>query len=387
MAGKGSLPECDFWALRDWCSGLCDLSLIGDLDRFRFSGWGLHMGPAVLAESWSTAVLHDRTPGHVSRGNTDHFQISAYFRGGCHVEHRRGSATAEAGDIAIHDMTQPGRTRVVDAADGGSSHMVMMAVPRALLAPLLRHPDGAHSTIIRGGTGYGRLLIEQFRSLQHQAGHLSMAESEIAVRSMASLVAGAIGQTPGATEPPARLTRHTMSRAIKRHIADHLESSDLSAETLCHKFGLSRAALYRLFEPDGGLAHFVQQHRLHRAFAMLTSSAYRHWRIADIGDRCGYSSDATFIRAFRELFRTTPGEVRALAERGGWPVRRAGGVGPDYSWRSVMQWMEELAYGAGGPYDTQAAHRDLRPALRKPGIGPVRIGPGESSGQERVDAR
>jgi len=45
---------------------------------------------------------------------------------------------------------------------------------------------------------------------------------------------------------------------------------------------LSRAALYRLFEPDGGLAHFVQQHRLHRAFAMLTSSAYRHWRIIDI---------------------------------------------------------------------------------------------------------
>ena len=95
------MPDCDFWALRDWCSGLCDLSLVGDLDRFRFSGRGLHLGPAVLAESRSTAVLHDRTPGHVSRGNIDHFQVSVYSRGGCHVEHRRGSATAEAEVISV----------------------------------------------------------------------------------------------------------------------------------------------------------------------------------------------------------------------------------------------------------------------------------------------
>jgi len=312
------------------------------------------MGPALLAEAQSTAVLYDRTPIHLSRGNIDHFQISIYFRGGCHTGHRRGSATVEAGDIVIHDLAQPGWTRVIDADDGGPSHMLMIVVPRALLAPLLPNPDGVHASVIRGNSGYGRLVSEQFQSLQHQAGHLTMAESEIAVRSMTSLVAGAAGRAADAGEPRARITRHTMLRAIKRHIAEHLDSSDLSAETLCRQFGLSRAALYRLFEPERGLAHFVQQHRLHRAFAMLTSATYRHWRIADIGRRCSYGSDATFIRAFRELFRTTPGEVRALAERGGWPVRREGGAGLDHSWQSVLQWMEELAYGAGGPYEKPA---------------------------------
>src|SRR5882757_962032 len=108
FVGQDPAPGCDFWALRDWCSGLGDMSLVGDPDRFLFSGWGLHMGPAILAECWSTTVLHDRSPIHVSRGNIDHFQISIYFRGGCHIEHRRGSATADAGDIAILDMAQPG---------------------------------------------------------------------------------------------------------------------------------------------------------------------------------------------------------------------------------------------------------------------------------------
>lgn len=374
LAGQDSLPSCDFGTLRDWCAGVWDVSLADDPDRFRFSGGGLHMGPAVLAEARSTAVQYDRTPAHLSRGTIDHLQISLYLRGGCRIEHRGASATASAGDIVCHDLAQPGRTRVVGAADGDSSHMLAMVVPRALLAPLLGHADGAHAAIIRGGTGYGRLLTEQFRTLQRQAGTMTMADSEIAVRSMAALFAGAIGGAAVAEAPPARLTRHTMSRAIRRHIADHLDAPDLTAEALCRRFGVSRAALYRLFEPDGGLVRFVQQQRLHRAFVMLTSSAYRHWRISDIGGRCGYSSDATFIRAFQKLFGTTPGEVRASAERGGWPVRHAGGAGPDHSWRAVMRWLDDLAYGAEGPRE-ETAEREPRPVQPEPVIGalPIRL--------------
>lgn len=374
VAGQDSLPSCDFETLRDWCAEVWDVSLVDDPGRFRFGGWGLHMGPAVLAEARSTAVHHDRTLVHLSRGTIDHLQISLYLRGGCRIEHRGGSATAAAGDIVCHDLAQPGRTRVIEAEGGEPSHMLAMIVPRALLAPLLGHADGAHAAVIRGGTGYGRLLAEQFRTLQRQAGTMTMAESEVAVRSMAALFAGAIGPAAAIEAPPVRLTRHTMSRAIRRHIADHLDAPDLAAEALCRRFGVSRAALYRLFEPDGGLARFVQQQRLHRAFVMLTSSAYRHWRISDIGGRCGYGSDATFIRAFQKLFGTTPGEVRASAERGEWPVRHAGGAGPDHSWRAVMRWLDDLAYGAEGPRD-ETADREPGPAQREPVIGapPIRL--------------
>jgi len=60
-----------------------------------------------------------------------------------------------------------------------------------------------------------------------------------------------------------------------------------------------RATLARLFEAEGALTHYVQKRRSHRAFVMLDSAAYRHWRIIDIALECNFSSDATFTRAFR----------------------------------------------------------------------------------------
>lgn len=383
LGAQDALPGCDFQALRDWCAGVWDVSLVDDPGRFRFSGLGLHMGLALLTEARSTAVQYDRTPAHVAGGAIDHLLITLYLEGGCRIEHRDGSVTAATGDIVCHDLAQPGRTRVIETEHGALAHMLTVVVPRALLAPLLGRADGAHASIIHGGTGYGRLLTERFRTLQRQAGTMTMADSEIAVRSMAALFAGAIGPTPVAEAVPVRLTRHTMLPAIKRHIADHLDDPDLTAGTLCRRFGVSRAALYRLFEPDGGLARFVQQRRLHRAFAMLTSSAYRHWRVSDIGGRCGYSSDATFIRAFQKLFETTPGEVRAVAERGGWPARHSGGAGPDHSWRAVMGWLGDLAYGAEGPQDL-AAYRKPRPVRPEADIAaaPIRLPASPRAGEE-----
>jgi AraC-like DNA-binding protein len=92
---------------------------------------------------------------------------------------------------------------------------------------------------------------------------------------------------------------------------------------VCRDFGLSRAALYRLFEPDGGLAGYIRERRLHRAFSMLVSPARRHWNMIDFAFECKFGSDATFIRAFRRHFGMTPGEVRSQAE-----LVRAGRVAP-----------------------------------------------------------
>jgi AraC-like DNA-binding protein len=64
--------------------------------------------------------------------------------------------------------------------------------------------------------------------------------------------------------------------------------------------------------------------------------------LIDIAVECRFSSDATFIRAFRRQFGITPGDVRELADRkvsGAPPGRTAPLAEPD---AESARWLKEL---------------------------------------------
>jgi len=110
-----------------------------------------------------------------------------------------------------------------------------------------------------------------------------------------------------------RLAMHCAAVAsIKRYVESHLDSPALCVAAICAHSGWSRATTYRLFEPEGGLVHYVQQRRLERAFAELISGERRR-RILDIALESHFASEATFNRAFRRTFGLPPGAARARA--------------------------------------------------------------------------
>jgi len=103
---------------------------------------------------------------------------------------------------------------------------------------------------------------------------------------------------------------------IARFIESQLDWPDLSPETICARSVWSRATLYRLFEPHGGLSRYIRQLRLQRAYAELSQGG-RHRRILDIALDSQFASEATFSRAFRRTFGMPPSEARTLALRPG----------------------------------------------------------------------
>jgi AraC-like DNA-binding protein len=105
------------------------------------------------------------------------------------------------------------------------------------------------------------------------------------------------------TEPVANRVRH--------YIANNLHQP-LTVAEICKHFGLSRSLLYRMFARHGGVASFVRNQKLSRAFTMLMSPNHRHRRVAEIGFDAGYQNDATFSRAFRDAFGVSPSDVRAV---------------------------------------------------------------------------
>lgn len=101
-------------------------------------------------------------------------------------------------------------------------------------------------------------------------------------------------------------------RRIRRFIDANLDDPFLGPEALCRQFGLSRASLYRLFAPLGGVREHIQGRRLRRAFDALTDPSLGHLSLSQVVESHGFAAWSSFSRAFKARFGLTPGEAREI---------------------------------------------------------------------------
>lgn len=297
-------------AMRAMTADICNVAPLGAPDEFQVSSVTTATGNGLLVESVSTTLAYDRTPAHIARGGIDHFQITLCLEGGMHFVSGRREATLGRGDVCLIDMAQPNRTILSGGGDGGATRLVSIIVPRTVMASRLAHPDSATASLLPGGGRAAQLLGSQLSALRDDP----PSESRAAVEAMADIVAGAVGSAAEVDGAVDRADRHLVLVMIKRHIEANLETEPLTAEDLCRRFRISRAGLYRLFEPEGGLGRYVQEQRLNLALRRLAAPASRTGRLIDLALDLRFSGDSTFVRAFRRRFGLTPGEVRGLAE-------------------------------------------------------------------------
>lgn len=103
--------------------------------------------------------------------------------------------------------------------------------------------------------------------------------------------------------------------AIASHVREHIGREDLGAASICKKFGLSRATLYRDFAAFGGFERFVTNCRLDRAFQQLEESGPRRGAVREASEAWGFFDPQQFNRAFRTRYGLAPSEVTAAAQR------------------------------------------------------------------------
>lgn len=299
---------------------ICDVIPLTAEDDFHVTTATIMTGNALLVDSRTTDLEYDRTPAHVARGAMDHFQITLCVEGEMQFSSGRRDVTLRPGDITLIDMAQPNRT--VLRGGGDRTRLMAIVLQRAMLAPRLAHPDAATATLLPSDHPHARLLASHYAALG-QSPEPEAGCAEATIEAIADIVAAAAGGTADITAGVERAERHLYLTMIKRHIADNIETDSLTVEAICHRFQISRATLYRLFEADGGLAHYVREQRLNLAFRRLISPAERGDRLIDLAVGMRFSSDSTFIRAFRRKFGLTPGDLRELADT--W-LRETGAV-------------------------------------------------------------
>lgn len=310
-----------FEAWRSSISVIFDVAPVGcePPEDFQASVTASHLGALLVGDLHFGRQQFSRSAPRVARDGVDHYLVQWYRSGGFVGQHDDGVDMAvHAGDITVFDL---GRTQRTYAQP---SHVLSLVVPREIAAESFGGRDAdLHGTVLRQGTALGGLLSDYLRSLHHRLPDVTLAEAPAVVQATTQMLAACLRPSRHAlAQARAEVQGVTLER-IQRHIAQNL-AAPLSPDALCQHFGISRSLLYRLFEPLGGVAHYVQQRRLLRAFHALASPANRRLRVAEVASRSGFASEAHFSRTFRAAFGLTPRDVRAMAGRA---LAKAAGTG------------------------------------------------------------
>jgi AraC-like DNA-binding protein len=281
-----------------------------------------------------------RAPRKIRRDALDHYVVEVYRGGGCTGEIGGGAFDLSPGGVGIMDLGQPLAVR------SALSDSVALNIPRALLD---RHvPDAArlHGTVLRGGLGdlLGDYILSLYRHLPRLSANEAARVSQATVSMIAACLAPSADNLARARGP----VDSVLLERAKRFISRNLASPDLSVGRICAVLRVSRSHLYRAFEPQGGVAGYIQGRRLANVRAALLDSADGR-RISALAYDHGFTSAAHFSRAFRQRFGLTPSDARQRArERTG---ERAGAMhaaaGVASSGGAIGNWLRNLAPADG----------------------------------------
>lgn len=299
------------------------------LDRYRLHQY--HLGQFLLIDASFAGQEFHRDPAWMARhDDTDHLGLQLFVEGENHVQNGRQEFCVQPGNIFAVNLS-----REVHAASTGADTLTLI-LPRDLLRSELPQLLDSSGAIFENDSTSARVFSDHLRSLRRHVDNATIDE-------VPAITQGTIGLLDA-------LTRHndigtTQARsatltALCRHIDRHLADPELGPDNLCSAFRCSRATLYRLFKPLGGVHEHIQRRRLLACFKAITATGQAHRRIFDIAMDYGFVSPSHFSSLFRAHFGMTPRDARDGAIAG--PVSPAPTPGDGDPATSMWQWAKTL---------------------------------------------
>ncbi|HEV7256225.1 MAG TPA: helix-turn-helix domain-containing protein [Bosea sp. (in: a-proteobacteria)] len=178
------------------------------------------------------------------------------------------------------------------------------------LAPVL---DAAQAQAL--DTPLGRLLGDYIGLLERSFVDLEPADMPRLTNAVRAMVLACTGPSSDRLDVATSQINLTRREKVRQFIDRNLREPELDAALLCREIGMSRTQLYRLVHDDGGVARYIRQRRLLRAYADL-SDASNSASINAIADALCFEDASSFSRAFKQEFGLNPRDVRAAAVAG-----------------------------------------------------------------------
>lgn len=254
----------------------------------------------ILFDRRIRGLRHERSVEQAAANGFTHYVLNLNLRGVVEVDLGDGFETIAEGEAVLLDVGMPMRLRMIDV------HLLTVSIARNLVTAAAG--EAAHGLRIRPErTATLRSLLPD-QSVNGRA-DLVREGPRLLVPMLAML---APRGRRGVIED--RLHRKRIQRAvIRNYIETQLASRDLGPDRIASACAISRATLYRLTEPDGGVASFVRKVRLEQLERLLANGSRE--RLAELAQRLGFADECHMSRQFRTVTGVSPGRYRTASLR------------------------------------------------------------------------
>jgi AraC-like DNA-binding protein len=337
LSTRGIAPQHQFSAWRDLCVPYLDM------DRpsapveagFEARATALPFGTSMYYHALVPPYDYSRTQARIRRDSLDHWIVAVCLRGAQRQRSGEFDITFQPGVPYVLTMARPFEARREgDEMEWASLFVARDAVPELepLLSAALYQPlDGPAGRLLAG-------FLQMLHGVAHGLRPRDFAHLETAT---GALLAAALEGRRDAVEAARPQIEHLQLARIKRLIRANLGSATLGPTRLCAMGGVSRSSLYRLFEPLGGVARFIQRERLKCAYRLLTDPSDRRG-VAQMAEAVGFFEPSSFSRAFRAHFGIAPRELRVAACKGHHSLPHAAFARPGRAPSTVSEILHRL---------------------------------------------
>ncbi len=166
----------------------------------------------------------------------------------------------------------------------------------------------------------------------HMKRMLPMAEKGSGSRLTTTARARPVEPVRDSMNAPIQISRYravfgqeSRAQAVRAYIEDNLHDAGLGIDQLCRRFATSRRTLYRMFADDGGIARYVTERRLARAFDELGAASPARGLVKGVALSLGFADQKQFGRLFRQRFAIAPSDAVGLGSTADRPAPEGGG--------------------------------------------------------------
>ncbi|WP_225848991.1 AraC family transcriptional regulator [Streptomyces sp. HPF1205] len=278
---------------------------------FRATLRQFNLGAATLWPAEYPQVTWYRPARLVRQADPENCHLTLVLRGSGVAQWDRAERALGEYDFHVNHTSVP----YVIHCHPGQHEIIGVDVPKASLGLPWNRVQQVVGQGLPARDGVGILLTQFLTQVARDTDGYAPAEAPRLGLVLTDLVTALFARALDAEEhlSPETRTRNLLLE-VKAFIRRNLQDAGLGPSSIAAAHHVSRSHVHRLFRAEGvTIAAYIRAQRLEAARRDLGDASAAAVPIHAIAARCGFRDHATFTRAFRAAYGTTPRDYRHVA--------------------------------------------------------------------------
>ncbi len=306
----GEMPRLQGAAWIDYVGRILDVSIARRAQHSGFRGEidTYVMKDLIYLDSRTDPVTQTRSSARISKDNMRDYCFHVAVEG--IIETVTGAFAQRKSEQFVPGILALDMNQTMRMVRPSHARVLAFFLPRAMVEAQLPDAESLHGRVVTYTSPLTRMILDHLRKLCRELSSMPADAVEEAIRACAQLILAAFGKQQQLDNKARAAARSALRHQVQRYVNNHLRDPNLQPEQIQAMFQLSRPTLYRVFEPESGLANYIRNCRLRAAAIDLIDMPQLDITVIAY-DLC-FGSHSDFTRAFRRAYGITPQDFRHL---------------------------------------------------------------------------